>query len=172
MGKQGKRRRRRRERNRGIAPQALFNFALMMGAYFPCVVTIISVLRTHIHCHIPSASHSSITLLFFLLHLFSLLTLYCPSQAFPAPLNCPLPSPTTISASRVCMWAHIHANVQPTFQHRHVYIYQLLPLPTEKSTAPCKLANTAIIYTFFFLIFLKISHPFYPPVLSSLYAQR
>lgn len=49
MGKQGKRRRRLGEQDRGIAPWALFNIALMMGAYFPCAVAITSL--THIHSH-------------------------------------------------------------------------------------------------------------------------
>lgn len=46
MGKQGRRRRRLAEPHGGSSPQALVNFALMMAAYFPCAVTIISLTRT------------------------------------------------------------------------------------------------------------------------------
>lgn len=172
MGKQGKRRRRRRERNRGIAPQALFNFALMMGAYFPCVVTIISL----------SYAHTS-TVIFPLPLILALP--FCFSCYISSPFSLFIVSHRHFQHHSIVRCLH-----QQLFQHLEcvcghtfmrmcnlpfstaMFIYQLLPLPTEKSTAPCKLANTAIIYTFFFLIFLKISHPFYPPVLSSLYAQR
>lgn len=70
MGKQGKRRRRLGEQDRGIAPKALFNIALMMGAYFPCAVAITSLSHTHTHIpsHTPSASRSDISSLSFLLH--------------------------------------------------------------------------------------------------------
>lgn len=155
MGKQGKRRRRRRERNRGIAPQALFNFALMMGAYFPCVVTIISL----------SYAHTS-TVIFPLPLILAL----------PFCFSCYISSPFSLFIVPHRHFQH-HSIVrclhQQLFQHLEcvcghtfmrmcnlpfstaMFIYQLLPLPTEKSTAPCKLANTAIIYTFFSLFFLK-----------------
>lgn len=75
MGKQGKRRRRLGEQDRGIAPKALFNIALMMGAYFPCAVAITSLSHTHIPSHTPSASRSDISSLSFLLHFCHVLLL-------------------------------------------------------------------------------------------------
>lgn len=48
MGKQSKRGRRLGKQDRGIAPSALFNFALKMGAYFPSAVAIISLSLSHI----------------------------------------------------------------------------------------------------------------------------
>lgn len=77
MGKQGKRRSRRGEQDRGITPQALFNFALMMGAYFPCVVAIISLTHTPFCLTLSHSNISSFSLpfcyMFLLSHFYLLL---------------------------------------------------------------------------------------------------
>lgn len=121
MGKQGKRRRRQGEQDRGIAPEALLNFALMMVAYFPCVVAIISLSHTFAFIlSLPLALSFPLSLSCCLSPIFfPSLALLCPSKAFQATVNCQQPSPTPIFMSGVCVRVHMHVIVQVQCTYHH-----------------------------------------------------
>lgn len=127
MGKQGKRRRLGKQ-DRGIAPQALFKFALMMGAYFPCVMAIISLFLTHIHSYTLSASHSNISSPSALLHFCYIFLL----SLFSASYRCLKQSVVShlhqhLFLCPACVRLHMDVSlqVQGTHLHRRIFILTL-----------------------------------------------
>lgn len=165
-------------------PLGTLQFCPYDGSIFPlCCDHHLSVLRTHIHCHIPSASHSSITLLFFLLFYFFIFlfilfaTSLLPSHSLLSLIG--ISSTTQLSAA----FTNNYFSIQSVYVGTHS-----CECATYLSAPPClyisfchfplkslqRLANLQIqpLYTHFFSLFFLKFHTLFTHLCSPVCMHR